>query len=461
MRMIPTVRRAHTAPTAYAVGGGLHGMIAETVEDVSPRIARRAENLVRRADGALTKRPGLRYDRSAGVSGQVEWEYGFAGATLVLYVNEGEYAVRHSALGTRQIGAAPPLRVRFGEKLLLLCEGEWLIFSPDGTVMSLTDGGYTDIHNDFPSPVEYRWEIRQCILTVPLLRAGSSPSGGGELVDPPNMLCPHVRESFTYSAQDRDARRNRFEMLLVPVMRGEMPVDGEGSISGLTPEQRQTRADTMNDSAMLEVRITSTDGEGNPVTRWQTVSFTAADNFNGRAVWLNGIHERPLAFDGGDNIRITYFRDLTQAQADFFKLTACRVGTLFGVNGFKDRLFISGSGEEPGRIRYSGMDDMFYFGTIRYITVGGGTPVRQLAGQDVRMTVFGEDTAFTVTGRAEEETGTGYRPDALFTVPVKADRSSAAGRSSISAAAAYAPSPTARRSTGEGRRSAPGGWTAR
>ena len=405
MKMIPTPRRAHAAPAAYAAGGDLHGMIAQTVADVSPVIAKRAENLIRRTDGALVKRPGLRFIRRANIAGQVEREISYAGATLTLYEQSGAFFLKHSVCGTRAVGASCPLDTQFGDKLLLLCEREWLIFSPDGTVMSLTDGGYTDIHYNFPSPAAYQWDIRRCVLTVPTLRAGAAPSGGGALVDPPNMLCPHVRESFTYTESDRTARRNRFEMLLPLFLCGEMPSGGAG-----TPEG-DTRAATMNASAVLSLRVVTTDADGNTVTRWQTRSFVPADNVNGNAVWLNNIHNEPLAFDGKDNVRLTYFRDWTEAQADFFLLSGCRTGTLFGVGGFKDRLFLSGCGDAPGRIWYSGMDDMFYFGTQRYITVGGGTPVRQMAGQDIRMTVLGDDTAFTVAGAPDPDGA-----DALFTV---------------------------------------------
>lgn len=73
--------------------------------------------------------------------------------------------------------------------------------------------------------------------------------------------------------------------------------------------------------------------------------------------------EPPL---GQDNVRIRCRKDREQQS----RITHCRFGILYGVNGAQDRLFLSGNPEYPSRDFYSEYNDLAYFADDAYCEAG-------------------------------------------------------------------------------------------
>lgn len=100
---------------------------------------------------------------------------------------------------------------------------------------------------------------------------------------------------------------------------------------------------------------------------------------------------------GEDMLRIVYKRkNFAEGAA---RLSGCKCGTMYGLSGYKDRVFLSANDSLPGYVFYSDMDNPLYFPDLNYIRVGSvDTLVRGLAGQDTDLAVICTDNVYTVTG---------------------------------------------------------------
>lgn len=70
---------------------------------------------------------------------------------------------------------------------------------------------------------------------------------------------------------------------------------------------------------------------------------------------------------GEDNIRITFTKTI---QSNVDKIDKCTICTLYGMNGARDRLFVSGNPNYPNYDFYSAVNDPTYFGDLSYCVVG-------------------------------------------------------------------------------------------
>ena len=109
-----------------------------------------------------------------------------------------------------------------------------------------------------------------------------------------------------------------------------------------------------------------------------------------------------------DNIYVT-FRHSVEGYAD--KITGCTFGTLFGVNGNTDRLFLSGNEAYPNIDFHSEMDDYTYFGDLNTSAMGSdAAPIGGYARlSDSTLVIYKENadeeaSIFYRTGRYDEET---------------------------------------------------------
>ncbi len=76
--------------------------------------------------------------------------------------------------------------------------------------------------------------------------------------------------------------------------------------------------------------------------------------------------------NGSASAVVTFCVDYTDEEVKERKrrITGCRVGTLFGVNGDTNRLFLSGNPDAPGRIFFSDYQNFNYFPENGYVTAG-------------------------------------------------------------------------------------------
>ena len=162
---------------------------------------------------------------------------------------------------------------------------------------------------------------------IPTLTIAKSPTGGGTPFEDLNLLQPAFIELFAGTETDKV-----YSM----------------TFSGL-------------DSVVLVEKLKS-DGA------WETLSegtdYTA-DLAAGKITFTTAPGKSPIT--GEDNVRITASRTVA-GYAD--RINKCRFGTLFGVNGAADRLFLSGNPDFVNYDWHSGQNDPTYWPDTGYSVIG-------------------------------------------------------------------------------------------
>ena len=111
------------------------------------------------------------------------------------------------------------------------------------------------------------------------------------------------------------------------------------------------------------------DGNGNWVK--QTLNQDYYQNFSiGYVFFLQNHYPGVSPVPGEDNVRITAYKTI-DGYAD--RITKCTVGTLFGVGGAADRLFLSGNPDHPNWDFYSEQFDPTYFPDTGYSVLGSAS----------------------------------------------------------------------------------------
>lgn len=165
------------------------------------------------------------------------------------------------------------------------------------------------------------------IAYVPTLMISRSPSGGGTLLEPLNMLSRRWYEQFLSNGSDRVYRLTAESLSSDPVV-----------------------VETLNGSGQWVVMST---GSYSVDRTAGTVTFNTAPTVS------------PIS--GHDNVRISVAKDRPEYLR---KILGCTVMELYGVGGSPDRLFLSGNPEFPGMDFYSEMGDPTYFGDTWFSNLG-------------------------------------------------------------------------------------------
>ena len=162
---------------------------------------------------------------------------------------------------------------------------------------------------------------------IPTLTIAKSPTGGGTPFEDLNLIQPAFIELFAGTETDKV-----YSM----------------TFSGL-------------DSVVLVEKLQSNG-------TWETLSegtdYTA-DLAAGKVTFTTAPGKSPVT--GEDNIRITASR-VVAGYAD--RINKCRFGTLFGVNGAADRLFLSGNPDFVNYDWHSGQNDPTYWPDTGYSVIG-------------------------------------------------------------------------------------------
>ena len=166
---------------------------------------------------------------------------------------------------------------------------------------------------------------------IPLVTIAKTPDGGGVSYEPLNMLQPGFYEQFGVTTDYAD--RKNFHL----------------SFSGLD--------DTATTAWLL-------DDDGNWVEKTENTDYTV-DRENGIVKFLTAPGVSPLT--GEDNVKILAYRTV-EGYAD--RIRKCTIGTLFGVGGAADRLFLSGNPDYPNWDFYSEQYDPTYFPDTGYSSLG-------------------------------------------------------------------------------------------
>lgn len=168
------------------------------------------------------------------------------------------------------------------------------------------------------------------VARVPLFTIARPPAGGGVQYEPLNLLQPKFTERFAGTEADT-----------VYCL----------SFSGL-------------DNVPVTVRVLEKNGEWSELAEGR--DFTV-NRQSGQVTFTSAPGKSPVT--GEDNVEITAARTVT-GYAD--RVNRCDVGTLFGVGGAADRLFLSGNPDFPNYDWFSGQNDATYWPDTGYSVLGSG-----------------------------------------------------------------------------------------
>ena len=166
------------------------------------------------------------------------------------------------------------------------------------------------------------------IAYVPTILIARDPTGGGELLDPVNLITPWRIVRFKGDATAKNYQLPSTDLDSDPV-----------------------KVEKLNSSGAFDTLVEDTDFTVNRTTG--VVSFNSAPGVS------------PVT--GEDNIYITYAKTV-EGYAD--KINHCDIVTLYGVGGARDRMFVSGDPKYPNQDYYSSINDPTYFGDLWYAVLG-------------------------------------------------------------------------------------------
>lgn len=272
-----------------------------------------AQNMIRDEVGKVRKRMGFatisRFD------GRINGSYALnglrlihAGTRLYRYDPEQEeetqpqvkgWGLLHEGMADRRSVA-----IQFSGKLYILDGQEYLVFDGESV-----------------APVSER-------AYVPTIIISRSPTGGGVMYDPLNLVGTRWTESFLGTAGATAYQLTTAGLDDTPVTAQVMGSDGAW--------------------------VDKTEGADFTVNRETgVVTFTVAPGVS------------PVS--GMDNVRITAAKT-RQGYSD--RVGKCDVAALYGVGGSPDRLFVAGNPDYPNIDYYSQLNDPTYFGDTWYSLIG-------------------------------------------------------------------------------------------
>lgn len=309
--------KASAAASRGVVLGELRGVdLTSGALGVAPQRSPDAPNMMPDGDGRPKKRPGFATIEEYG--GEIFGAYSLVNGSRVIHlVHAGDKLYADGQLVFTGMAEAPSSAVQMAhaKEDNFSAPMLWII---DGSCYRCFDGETV--------------RAVSSMATVPLVTISKNPNGlGGVSFLPVNLLTGWVTDSFRGVASTKDYFL---------------------SFTGLT--SGAVKVEKMNDSGIF-VPMTS----GFTVDRaLGKVSFTAAPGVS------------PVT--GEDNIRITYEKGTNGAD----KINRCRIATLFGIRGTKDRVFLAGHPDEVNIDRWSEFYDPTYFGDLQYGMVGkAGNPI--------------------------------------------------------------------------------------
>lgn len=162
---------------------------------------------------------------------------------------------------------------------------------------------------------------------VPTITIAKSPTGGGTSLEPVNLLSPMRTERFTGTSGD------------LVYQLGAAGIDDTGVVIKLLQQDGTFTTLTENTDFTVNRQL-------------GTITFTTA-------------HETPVT--GADNIYVTYGKTIT-GYSD--RVKNCDICSLYGMNGQRDRLFVSGNDAFPNYDWYCKSNDPSYFGDTWYSVLG-------------------------------------------------------------------------------------------
>ncbi len=207
-----------------------------------------------------------------------------------------------------------------------LCYGEFEKEKTEETPEKTAADG--DAEKEEKPEKEFMVKTLEDAAYIPTIIVSRNPSGGGETLEPLNLLGQKWKESFLSN--------------------------GSATVYQLTTKGL--------DADEVEVRIMTKEGEW--TDKKEGSDFTV-DRKAGTVTFKTAPGNSPVK--GYDNVEITAAK-AREGYAD--KINKCRIVSLFGVNGSMDRMFISGNPDFPNQDWYCRMADGFFWGDLWYSVLG-------------------------------------------------------------------------------------------
>ncbi len=326
-----------------------------------------------------------------------------------------------------------------------------------GALMTILEKGMVTVYNDHAQKATTNdggdyWYCTEVgvddpLLTVPVITKGADPAVGGSAFEQVNLLTPWVTESFCCKAKQTSVFNfisesprihpvNRLEegpeRFLSDNFRVEVLCAFE--IDGMGTGEKQTIARWIERPFRKEIE--SQLQYGKDAYNQDANRLFLEPEWNKNIVYIEGEDMHlvnlgseendywigPTPVDGEDNVRITHRRaDFTEG---FRKLCASACGTVFGVGGYKDRLFLGGCHVEgkgyKDRIYYSELEDHFYIGDQNYLKPEDGCSVMALDGTSDVLAALTDRGIYMIHGRAQNNVDDVVQVhDAMFTISGK------------------------------------------
>lgn len=281
-------------------------------------------NMIRESVGKVRKRTGFYKIRA--LSGRINGVYFFKdsrGIRQFIHAGTNLYMVYNgsTALVSSEINNERSQAQQLGGFLCIL----------DGRTIWMY-GRYEPLGNEPPLLDEDCYKLYRAgeNAYVPTILIARSPTGGGVVYEPINVFTPQRTEKFLGKADTKKYK-----------------------LSALDIDSTSVTAQKMN-------------SEGDMVDLSEGTDFTV-DRAKGTVTFKTAPGASPIL--GRDNVYITYAKTV-RTHADM--INKCRFCTLYGVNGARDRLFVTGNPDYPNRDFYSQINDPTYFGDTWYAEIGAG-----------------------------------------------------------------------------------------
>lgn len=171
---------------------------------------------------------------------------------------------------------------------------------------------------------EYKCEAVEDKAYVPTVTISRSPAGGGVTFQPVNMIGKQRKDSFVVTEAEKDEKV--FQLSATEI-----------------------------DSVDRVEKLLENGG-------YEEITDYSVNVITGKVTFAAPPGKSPVT--GQDNVIITYSKTVFGYQG---RINSCKIMTLYGLNGARDRIFLAGIGN---RDYYCQLDDATYWGDLWYGTVG-------------------------------------------------------------------------------------------
>lgn len=289
----------------YTTSGFLGVDFTNNLEATDMRRSPNAVNMIRETPGKNKKRGGFAtmYTFPGEINGIHLFESSGVKKLLIhsgteLYIREGN---GYTSIYNKMNDARSMSTVLNGK--LIIIDGKAMLSYDGETLLSMSSIAY-----------------------IPTIVIGRSPSGGGKLHEPINMIGDKRIEKFTADGSSRKYYLTTDDIYVINY-----------------------------------VRKRKESGE------WESLNYDVHYDYNEAEGTVTFFDAPAAPKDGADNIMICYIKYNNEYKSMIY---SCNICTLYGINGNMDRIFLTGNEKYPNRDYYCQVDDPTYWGDTWYSSIG-------------------------------------------------------------------------------------------